>query len=118
MKRKFSGRDCLSFTVEEKQVSAFFLFKSGYIVNLINPKIAIFYVSIFSQVASPNLPPITLFIFGLQLVMQSLIYWATFAALANNGTLTGWINRTNGWADFVFGSALLLFAIRMIWYLV
>ena len=98
-----------------KQQSAFSLLRSGYIMGIVNPKVVMFYVSVFSRVASPNLPKITLFIFGLQLVMQSLLYWGTFATFARNGKLKNWLDRSKGWADFIFGSALLLFASLMIW---
>ncbi len=80
-----------------------------------NPKIAVFYISIFSQVAAPSLPNIVLFVFGGQLVLQSLLFWSTFAALSRAGIISRAINKANGWVDIAFGGALVSFAVYLLW---
>lgn len=87
------------------------LFREGYLVNLLNPKIAIFYVSIFSQVAAPGVPPVALALFGSQMTVQSLVFWSSFAALTRTGLAKRGLAAGKGWLDAVFGVALILFAI-------
>lgn len=89
------------------------LFLDGYLVNLLNPKIAVFYISIFSQVATPELPQSTLVVFSVQLVLQSLLYWSCFAALARAGVISRAMDKSNGWIDFAFGVALISFALYL-----
>ncbi|AFK52452.1 LysE family translocator [Tistrella mobilis] len=91
------------------------LFRDGYLVNLLNPKIAIFYVSIFSQVAAPDLPRAALAVFGGQLILQSALFWSCFAILARSGVIARAIDASNGWVDFVFGGALIGFATTLAW---
>ena len=90
-------------------------FMDGYLVNLLNPKIAVFYVSVFSQVARPELPNYVLLGFGGQLVLQSFLFWSTFAILASTGAITKALNKSNGVVDILFGFALIGFAAYLFW---
>lgn len=90
------------------------LFRDGYLINLLNPKIAVFYVSIFSQVAAPGLPRATLALFSAQMIVQSLVFWSSFALLTRSGIVGRAVDRSNGWIDLVFGVALLCFAVYLV----
>ncbi len=96
-----------------EQVSPASMFRDGYLINLLNPKIAVFYISIFSQVATPELPQSTLAIFSSQLVIQSLLFWSSFAALTRAGIISRAMDKSNGWIDLFFGAALISFALYL-----
>ena len=96
-----------------EQCSPTAMFRDGYLINLLNPKIAVFYISIFAQVASPELPRSALAIFCGQLILQSLLFWSCFTALTRAGIVSRAIDKSNGWVDLFFGVALISFALYL-----
>lgn len=97
------------------KINNFMLFRDGFLVNFLNPKIAVFYISIFSQFVEPEMPDYVVMIFATQLVLQSLMFWSMFAAATRAGAIKKALNKTGGWVDFVFGLALIFFATLLLW---
>lgn len=71
------------------------LYRRGILMNLSNPKVAIFFLAFLPQFASPdagNLPG-QLFLLGAIFIGVALAVFAGIAALA--GTLAGWLRGSN-----------------------
>lgn len=67
-----------------KQTSAFALFKRGVLMNMLNPKIALFFIAFFPQFVDQNSPhqSIQLFLLGTIFVLQTMFIFGLIALLA------------------------------------
>ena len=88
-------------------------FLEGFLVNLFNPKVILFYLGLFSQVITPDLSGGVTWIFGVQIVIQSLVYWLLFSRLVKSNLFQAHWSKWNKKAEIVFGVALIAFGIKL-----
>lgn len=88
-------------------------FLEGFLINLFNPKVILFYLGLFSQVITPDLPTGVTWMFGVQIVIQSLAYWFLFSRLVKSNVFQTHWNKWNKKAENIFGAALIVFGIKL-----
>lgn len=64
-----------------QDISRFEAIKIGFITNILNPKVTLFFFSLFTQVISPSTPAIIRIVYGLQMFILTLS-WFTLVAIA------------------------------------
>lgn len=64
-----------------QDISRFNAIKIGFITNILNPKVTLFFFSLFTQVISPNTPITIRIVYGLQMFILTLS-WFTLVAIA------------------------------------
>lgn len=90
-------------------------FSGGFLVAFLNPKIAIFFIALFSQFVREDA------LWGDKLIMMATAggidaLWYTLVALGVARTpLMGWLKRNSLWLDRTTAVVLTLLAIRVIW---
>ncbi len=67
--------------IARQDISRFEAIKIGFITNILNPKVTLFFFSLFTQVISPNTPAIIRIVYGLQMFVLTLS-WFTLVAIA------------------------------------
>ena len=103
----FSKNGHLSFdSLEVKEQSGWAIFSQGVLTDVLNPKVAIFFLSFLPQFVDPKAgcQTVQLLVLGLIVVLIAVIWEfvvVSFAAritrvLRNNSWLTPWLNRTMG----------------------
>ena len=66
--------------IEKKEnISAFQAVKIGFLTNVLNPKVSIFFLSIFSLIISPETPNSILIILWIILVLQVILWFSIVA---------------------------------------
>jgi len=94
--------------------SAWSSFRSGFLSNLLNPKIGAFYVAVLPQFIPPDVPSA---VAGVALtmvhVLESLLWFGVLLLAAH--TLRRWLERSavRRWIDGVTGAVLLAFSARL-----
>lgn len=90
--------------------SAYF---EGLFCNLLNPKVALFLVGVFTQFVGPESSPFELICFAAVLIAQCLVYWPLLTILIQRRQSGGWIDRHAQRFDRVLGFVLVVLGIEL-----
>lgn len=115
--RLWRGRSEGANVVPTLQVSAAASFRRGFITNVLNPKVAIFYVAFLPQFADPSLGHVPLQIFFLGALHNVTgILWLGGLALASGRMAQAFARnrRARAWLDGTAGAVYLILAARII----
>ena len=115
----FESQDELSIPAQFKRGGAAAAFRHGIVTNILNPKVALFFLAFLPQFIDTNArsKPIAFVLLGLTFVMTGtswclVLAWfssAFSARLRESPTITAWLNRAVG-SLFVFLGLRLAFA--------
>ena len=99
------------------QLTFFALYRRGILMNILNPKVSLFFLAFLPQFASPETGslPLQMIAFGVIFMIQSLVVFSIVAILANqlgkhflSNEKAVWINRAKAGIYTVLGVRLLL----------
>ncbi len=90
-------------------------FRRGFLTNMTNPKVAVFFASVFASVYGPGMPEWTnLVVLGV--VALDEVVWYSLVALAfSSRPAQAAYGRAKRWIDRAFGAFLALFGLRLLW---
>jgi RhtB (resistance to homoserine/threonine) family protein len=94
-------------------MSPFIALRLGFTCNILNPKTAIFFLSIFTQVVSVDTPLIMQISYGLIIMLAHFIWYSGIALLLSHPNLLPRFNRQKQKIDKVAGFILMIIAIKL-----
>lgn len=92
------------------------LFFMGFVTNLLNPKIAVFYLSIFPQFVSPEHGSVFLQSIHLGVTQIVVSFSVNLAIVLSASRISVWFARNPGWLNvqrYVMGTVLAGMAVRL-----
>jgi threonine/homoserine/homoserine lactone efflux protein len=92
------------------------LFRMGFLTNLLNPKVAMFYLSFFPQFLHPDHGPVLLQSLQLGAVQIGVSGAVNAAIVLGAGAITAFLTRSRGWLQaqrWVMGGVLGALAVRI-----
>ncbi|MEP6791215.1 MAG: LysE family translocator [Ramlibacter sp.] len=92
------------------------LFRMGFVTNLLNPKVAMFYLSFFPQFLHPERGSVLLQSLQLGAVQIATSGGVNALIILGAGGITGMLSKSNGWLRaqrYVMGSVLAGLALRI-----
>lgn len=105
-------------TAEVKEVTSRQNFVSGFVTNILNPKVALFFLAFFPQFIDPNLinSPVPFIILGLTCAVMGsawffmLTFFASYfsKSFTNNPKSGFWLNKTSGLVFILMGIKIAL----------
>lgn len=99
-----------TFKADQDKIQASRYFAQGFLCNLLNPKTMLFFLSIFSQVISPNQTEQTLaLIYGLYMIALHAIWFSLVALLFTSNQLEAVLTRIKKPLNQVCGAGLICF---------
>jgi threonine/homoserine/homoserine lactone efflux protein len=93
------------------------LFAMGFLTNVLNPKIAVFYLSIFPQFVTPEQGPVFLQSIVLGSTQIVVSFSVNLVIALSAGSLAGWFARHPRWLAMqrhVMGAVLAALALRLV----
>ena len=88
-------------------------FQTGLLVNLFNPKAAIFFVSFFSVILTPETPYIWKMFYGLEISLIALVWFSLVALFLSMGRIKELFRQCKVWIDRVMGAILIGLGIKL-----
>jgi|SRR5690554_468545 len=89
-------------------------FKEGFLCNMLNPKAALFFLSIFSQFLTAETPLIVQWVYGGEIIIAVGGWFLILAALISAPFFRRIYGQYHHWLDRFLGGALLYYALRII----
>jgi RhtB (resistance to homoserine/threonine) family protein len=93
--------------------SLFHAFKKGLLVNLLNPKVTLFILSIFTQVISPETPLLIQASFGIEFAAIAFCWFSLLSFILDNPVFKKRLQSVQGYIEKVLGGFLILLGIKV-----
>ena len=103
-------------TVSNSKISHFDALSAiriGFLTSLLNPKVSLFFLALFTQVIRPNTGLITQAIYGITVAGIEFLWFATVAVLVSHAALRSRFLSISHWVDRVMGSILIGLGLRL-----
>ncbi|MFF5994890.1 LysE family transporter [Lysinibacillus sp. KU-BSD001] len=88
-------------------------FREGFLCNVLNPKSALFFLSIFSQFIGPNTSKWMGWIYGGEIIVAVGLWFILLAILISNSFFRKVYQQYMHWFDRVLGIILIIFAVTI-----
>lgn len=88
-------------------------FREGFFCNVLNPKSALFFLSVFSQFIGPNTDHWMRWVYGAEIIVAVGLWFIVLAILISNRYFRHIYKRYMHWFDRGLGIMLILFAITI-----
>jgi threonine efflux protein len=90
-------------------------FRRGFLTNMTNPKVAVFFASVFASVYGAGMPEwVNLAVLGVIAIDEVVWYSLVALAFSSRPAQTAY-GRAKRWIDRAFGAFLALFGIKLLW---
>ena len=104
-----------NFNAEQKPPSARKAFINGFLVNGLNIKATLFFVSLFAMVISPDTPLMVKSAYGFYMAIATTVWFASLSYMLSHQRVRQNLQRKGYWLDRVMGAVLLILALEIVW---
>ncbi|NNM58948.1 MAG: LysE family transporter [Legionellales bacterium] len=86
----------------------------GFLTNLLNPKVMLFFLALFTQFIHPDMPATLEWVYGLTIVLVEFLWFSFVAILLTHPVLHHKFQRSSHWIERCSGVILLLISTNLI----
>ena len=104
--------DFASTKVTDNEVT--YAARDGFLMACLNPKAAIFFIALFSQIVGPETPLIAKLAYAFTAMIVDMGWYITVAWLFSRPNWLGWLQEYSYWVERVFGVILIGLAANII----
>lgn len=90
-------------------------FRDGFMCNVLNPKVTLFILAVFTQVIEPATPLAEKVFYGLFIAFEAFIVWNLFVSLVRTHLILGVIQRFQTAIDRIVGVVLIALGGALFW---
>lgn len=99
--------------VAKANISAIAAFRKGLLVNLLNPKVTLFILSVFTQVIDPSTPIPIQASYGLEFGLIAFTWFSLLSLILNNSQLKKKLLSVQKYIEKVLGAFLILLGLKV-----
>jgi len=99
---------------EHQKLKASQSFRQGFITNVFNPKVTIFFLVLFTSIVSQQTPIVIQSLYGLWLVLYTIIWFMFVAWTFSRKPVLVWYETHGHYFDWVMGGFLTFLAIKLV----
>ena len=99
--------------IAEHSVSLFDAARDGFMIALLNPKIGLYFLALFSQFIHEGMGLWPKIIFVLTIIIVDGLWYLLVSLLLSQGPILVWLKRNQLWVDRALGVILILIALRI-----
>lgn len=113
------NKDAQEYTIEEqpkkasKTMSDRQAIVSGFLTNVLNPKATMFFLALFSQIVSPEMPLPVFAFFGLTCVILVMSWFMCVAFILTNPSIKNAFLRFSKWIERITGGILIALGVKI-----
>ena len=89
-------------------------FTQGFITNVFNPKVTIFFLVLFTTIVSPDTPIFVQSLYGLWLVIYTMLWFILVAWIFSRQSVLVWYQNHGHFMDWAMGAFLAFIAIKLV----
>lgn len=95
------------------KLKPFIAFRSGFLTCLLNPKVTLFFLALFTQIIRPGTPLVVQMIYGLTIVGIELIWLVFVSTVVSQATIKRRFLSISHWLERIMGAVLIFFGLRL-----
>jgi len=88
-------------------------FKTGFMMDILHPSASLVFISILAKTVSPDTPVSIQALYGVLLILTSIVWYSTQAYLFSHGLLKNTIEKYGHWLDWITGGVFIIYGIRL-----
>lgn len=105
--------DLESGEAKSREMSARAAFMTGLLTNLLNPKAALFFVSFFSVILSPETPAFMRIVYGAEISLIALVWFSLVATVLSFGSIKNLFRKIGVWIERATGALLMALGAKL-----
>jgi RhtB (resistance to homoserine/threonine) family protein len=90
------------------------MFQTGFLCNVLNPKVPMYFLSLFTVIIPPNTPITSLLIIGLLMIVITALWFGLVAFVFSNSYVQHQFRRLGHWLDRVVGVLFFGFGVKVL----
>ncbi|BBN80671.1 lysine transporter LysE [Pseudoalteromonas sp. A25] len=99
---------------EQQTQSAWQALRLGFLVNALNPKATLFFLSLFTLIISPTTPSAVQAFYGLYMAFATWAWFSFLAMVLSKERVRRFFSRAGHWFDRGIGVVLIALAVRVV----
>jgi RhtB (resistance to homoserine/threonine) family protein len=99
--------------IKEQDLGRSAAIRMGFLTNVFNPKVTMFFFALFTQVINPQTPLSVQILYGLEMSVMTFIWFATVAVILSNQHIKKRFHSIHYHLEKVFGVILIALGIKV-----
>ncbi len=97
----------------QSDIGKFAAVRMGFLTNVLNPKVTLFFLALFTQVISPMTPKAIQLVYGLEMSAMTFVWFGIVATALSHGMTKNRFLRIQRRLEQVFGVLLIAFGVKV-----
>jgi RhtB (resistance to homoserine/threonine) family protein len=98
---------------ERNDMDKFAAIKMGFLTNALNPKVTLFFLSLFTQVISPKTPLFIQTLYGLEMSAMTFVWFAFVASILSHQAIQAKFSAIHHHIEKIFGVILIALGVKI-----
>jgi len=110
---KVSGADVVAEAAADRHLSPLAAVRLGFLTNVLNPKVTLFFLGLFTQVIHPGTPLWLQMLYGVEMCSMTFVWFSFVASLLSHRMIRGRFLSVQHIVERCFGGLLVALGVRV-----